>query len=102
MAKGKVNKTQLIKDAMTKNPDASPSEIAKGLSKYKINAQYVSVVKSNMKKKTGGKKVVRRKIKKKSEQSFTISELVKASKLAEELGGTARAKALLEALEKLT
>ena len=31
MAKTQVNKTQLIKDALAKNPKASPSEIAEGL-----------------------------------------------------------------------
>ena len=49
MAKTQVNKTQLIKDALAKNPKASPSEIAEGLKKHGISAQYVSTVKSSLK-----------------------------------------------------
>jgi predicted transcriptional regulator len=98
-AKKQVNKTQLIKDAMVKNPNASPAEIAKGLSKHGITAQYVSVVKSNLKK---GKKTTKRKgTGKKKEAAFTVSELVKAGKLAEELGGVEKAKEVLDVLGKL-
>ena len=100
--KSSPNKTQLIKDAMAANPNASPAEIAKGLTKYGISAQYVSVVKSNLKKKTGKKTTTKRKgAGKKKEAAFTVSELVKASKLAEELGGVEKAKEVLNVLGKL-
>lgn len=100
--KSSPNKTQLIKDAMAANPNASTAEIAKGLTKYGISAQYVSVVKSNLKKKTGKKTTTKRKgAGKKKEAAFTVSELVKASKLAEELGGVEKAKEVLNVLGKL-
>jgi len=110
MAKRKagVNKTELIKNALAKNPDASPTEIAKDLAKYKITPQYVSVVKSSMKKKTTKKTVKKpgnkssKRSTKTSEPAFTVSELVKANKLAEELGGIRKAKEVLDAIERIS
>ena len=99
--KSQPNKTQLIKDALKANPKASPAELAKKLGKHGISAQYVSVVKSNMKKKTGKKTGMRKGTGKKKEAAFTVSELVKASKLAEELGGVEKAKEVLSVLGKL-
>ena len=58
------NKSQAIRDALAANPDKSPKDIAELLSAqgYKLNAQYVSTIKSNANKKSGGgKMVVRRK-----------------------------------------
>jgi DNA-binding IscR family transcriptional regulator len=104
MAKKKVNKTQLIKDALAKNPKASPIEIAEGLKKHGISAQYVSTVKSSLKAKkptkTAKKKVAKRKVAKKSDK-VSLGDLVKASKLAEELGGVDKAQEMLNALAKL-
>jgi hypothetical protein len=55
------NKSQAIRDALSANPDKSPKEIAELLvaSGYKVNAQYVSTIKSNAKVKA--RRVVRRK-----------------------------------------
>ncbi len=114
MAKKKVNKTQLIKDALAKNPKASPSEIAEGLKNHGISAQYVSTVKSSLKakkptktakkkvaKKTvAKKKVAKKKVAKKSDK-VSLGDLVKASRLAEELGGVDKAQEMLNALAKL-
>ena len=63
MAKSKkeaVNKGQAIRDALQAYPEKSPSEIAEQLKAngLKVNAQYVSTIKSNAKAK--GRKVVRR------------------------------------------
>jgi hypothetical protein len=58
------NKSQAIREALAANPDKSPKEIAELLSAqgYKLNAQYVSTIKSNANKKAGGgRKVLRRK-----------------------------------------
>ena len=104
MAKKKVNKTQLIKDALAKNPKASPIEIAEGLKKHGISAQYVSTVKSSLKAKkptkTAKKKVAKTKVAKKSDK-VSLGDLVKASRLAEELGGVDKAQEMLNALAKL-
>ena len=103
-----VSKTQLIKEALAKSPNASPVEIAERLKDSGVTAQYVSTVKFNMKKKTGTgvtKKTVKKPTKKrnnKAEATFTVSELVKASRMAAELGGVDRARELLNAISKLS
>lgn len=98
--KPNVSKTQLIKEALAKTPNASPIEVAESLKKSGVTAQYVSTVKFNMNKK--GKKAVAKKTVRKAEQKFTLSELVKASRLAEELGGIDKAQELLNAIRKLS
>jgi hypothetical protein len=64
MAKEKVNKSQLIRDALTAMPDKAPTEIAEALnSKHglKLSGQYVSTIKSNMGKgKAKAKKAVKK------------------------------------------
>lgn len=103
--KSKVNKTQLIKEAMAKNPDATPIEIAESLKNSGITAQYVSTVKFNMKnkgQKPGAKKSGTRRTIGKGEPTYTLSELVKASELAEKLGGIEKATELLNAINKLS
>ena len=99
MAKKKVNKTQLIKDALAKNPKASPIEIPEGLKKNGISAQYVSTVKSSLKAKKPTK-TAKKKVAKKSDM-VSLGDLVKASRLAEELGGVDKAQEMLNALAKL-
>ena len=61
-AKSGVNKSQAIRDAMAAHPEKSPKEIAELLIEqgYKVNAQYVSTIKSNAKAKTVRRAVVRR------------------------------------------
>lgn len=98
-----VNKTQLIKEALAKNPDGSPIDIANRLKAMGVTAQYVSTVKFNMKK-NSGQAAVKKTAKKsgnKVEAAFTLSELVKARKLAEEVGGVDKAQELLNAISKL-
>ncbi len=108
MAKKKsVNKAKLIKDAMAANPEATPIEIAKKLSKHKITAAYVSNVKTTMgkkKKKTAKKttkKAARKTTKKPVSDRLSLSDLVKASRLAEELGSVEKAQEMLNALTKI-
>ena len=100
MAKRKVNKAKLIKDALAANPEASPVEIAKSLKKHGITANYVSNVKFSMrpKRKRGrpaGKKSAT------TSDKVSLGDLVKAKKLADELGGVDKAKSLLDAVAKL-
>ncbi len=98
-----VNKSKLIKDALAKSPNASPVEIADQLKSLGVTAQYVSTVKFNMKKSGNGvsKKYAKRSGKT-SEPTFTLSELIKANKLAEDLGGVEKAQELLSAISKLS
>jgi hypothetical protein len=59
--KAAANKSQAIRDALAAHPDKSPKEIAEILvaNGLKVNAQYVSTIKSNAKVKA--RRVVRRK-----------------------------------------
>jgi hypothetical protein len=91
------NKSQAIRDALAANPDKSPKEIAEGLvaQGFKVNAQYVSTIKSNAKVKA--RRVVRRG--KKAVGGFgpmgAALEFIKAA------GGLAEAKAILSTLEEI-
>jgi hypothetical protein len=101
MAKKKVNKAQLIKDAMAASPKASPAEIAKSLKKHGITAAYVSNVKSTAspkKKKKRGRPAAKKST---TSDKLSLGALVKAKKLADELGGVDKAKSLLDAVAKL-
>jgi hypothetical protein len=107
-SKKKINKTQLILDALAKYPNATPMEIAEKLKAHKISAGYVSTIKSAKKagkkktKRGAGKKTGRRGKRNGGGDNISMSSLVKAKQLADELGGVERAKALLDALAKLT
>ncbi len=100
MAKAKVNKAQLIKDAMAANPEASPIEVAKSLKKHGITAAYVSNVKSiaSPKKRKRGRPAGKKST---TSDRVSLGDLVKAKKLADELGGVDKAKSLLDAVAKL-
>lgn len=105
-----ISKTQLIRDELEKNPNASPTEIAEKLKSHKVSAQYVSTIKFNMKKK-GNKPPAKRGRKpgtttsvgrpSQSEPTYSLSDLVRANKLAEELGGVDKAQELLKVIDKL-
>ena len=103
----KKTKTQLIKDALAANPQAAPAEIAKQLAKHKVTAGYVSTIKSSMggKKKsatkTGKKPGAKKPATKAVSDKVSLSDLVKASKLADELGGVDKARELLNAVAKI-
>jgi len=99
-----VNKTQLIKAALAKSPNVSPVEIAERLKSSGVTAQYVSTVKFNMKKNGGNgvSKKPAKKSRKKTEATFTLSEFVKASRLAAEPGCVEQAKELMHAISKLS
>jgi len=101
MAKKKVNKAQLIKDALAANPEASPVEIAKSLKKHGITAGYVSTVKSSTRPKKKRGKPAGKKSATPSDK-VSLGDLVKAKKLSDELGGVDKAKGLLDAVAKLS
>ena len=61
-SKEEVNKSQAIRDALRASPDKSPSEIAEVLKAQGIdvNGQYVSTIKTNMRKTRRAVRKVRR------------------------------------------
>ena len=100
MAKKKTsaNKSQAIRDHLAKHPDDMPRAIVAALKKRNITATttLVSVVKS------------RRRRRKKAattqptvSDKISISALVQAKKMADQLGGIEEAQAALSALAKL-
>ncbi|SMP54713.1 hypothetical protein SAMN06265222_104283 [Neorhodopirellula lusitana] len=129
MAKKKsgVNKSKEIRDYYAANPKAKPLEVveamkAKGI---EVNAQFVSTVKSNSKKKTSkrgttaksasvaktparsAKRAVTakrpgRKPANAASGEISLDSLIKAKSLANEMGGIENARLALSALEQLT
>jgi hypothetical protein len=103
MAKSKkdaVNKSQAIRDALKAHPDKSPSEIAEALNSQgvKVNAQYVSTIKSNAKGKAR-KSVVKRKPGRAQNNGFGI--VAAAVKFIREAGGIEEAKRALHTVEEI-
>ena len=107
MAKKKktgVNKSQAIRDHLAKQPDDGPKAIVVALRKKKIKVTEALV--SNVKYVKSGKTKRRRKKKAATTQStvsdkISISTLVQAKKMADQLGGIEKAKTALAALAKL-
>src|SRR5580698_3070679 len=97
-AAGGPNKAQLIRDFMKDNPKAGPKVVAEavnGQHNLKVSAQYVSTIKALDKK--GGKKAMGRPkgtttAAAAAGGSDVISSLIQAKKLADAMGGVAKAK----------
>jgi hypothetical protein len=103
MAKRSTNKSQAIRDALEANPGKSPSEIAEVLKAkgLKINAQYVSTIKSGMKAKEGrARKVVRRR-KPGRASSNGFAPIEAALKFITDAGGIEQAKQALGTIERI-
>jgi hypothetical protein len=102
-AKQTVNKSQAIRDYMKANPKASPKETSEALTQQgiKVTAAFVSTVKTQAKNKRQAKKKAAPAAKPAISDKVSISTLVQAKKMAEQLGGVDKAKATLEALAKL-
>ena len=99
------NKARAIREYCASHPKDGPNAVAAALNKQKgwsISPQYVSTIKSNAKK-SGGKKTRASSATKprNGAETFTVSSLLTAKKLAEELGGVSQAKAALDAVSKL-
>jgi len=95
------NKTQLIKDELAKDANASPTDVAKKLKSHGVTAQYVSTVKSKIKSSSAPKKSAANTAKKASDK-VSLGDLIKAKNLADQLGGVEKAKELLNAIAKLS
>jgi hypothetical protein len=102
MANKKVNKTELIKEAISAAPEAKPKEIAATLKKHDITATYVSNVKAKLSAKprrrgrpkgSPGKSVGR--------PAATTDNLDAAIKFVEQSGGLKAAKAAIEKIDRI-
>jgi len=101
--KQEVNKSQAIRDALKQHPKAGPKEISEILSKQgiKVSAVFVSNVKSISKKKRGRRKKATAAVKPAVSDKVSISTLVQAKNLADQIGGVEKAKQMLDTLAKL-
>ena len=101
--KQKVNKSQAIRDYAKANPKAGPTEISETLTKQGINVTpgLVSNVMAKAKKKRRTKKKVAPAAKPAVSDKVSLSTLVQAKNLADQMGGIEKAKDALAALAKL-
>ena len=114
---GGPNKSAAIRDYVTAHPEAKPKEIVEAMKAQGINVStaFVSTIKSKTVgsgRKKKGRKAGRPKAAatpaaastsraSKADGNLSLDQLLKAKKLADELGGVAKARATLEALEKI-
>lgn len=114
---GGPNKSAAIREYVAANPEAKPKEIVDAMKSQgmDVSPAFVSTIKSksatggNKKKKArgGGRPKAPRAAASASTAraggggELSVNQLVKAKKLADELGGVANARAVLEALEKI-
>ncbi len=102
MAKEKLNKSQMIRDAVSANKKLSPTEIAAMLNEkhgLKISGQYVSTIKSNAAKKRGGRRGGRKSMKGAAGNGF--SAVGSALEFIKAAGGLEQAKQALGAIEQI-
>jgi hypothetical protein len=102
------NKSQAIREALEANPDKGPKEIAEIVQAqgFKVNAQYVSIIKSAAKKKAGGpgrtvrvKRAGGRRLA--GGMSSSGSPLQSALEFIQACGGLEQAKSVLVQVEQL-
>lgn len=114
MAKTKeeINKSQAIRDALRANRDKTPIEIAELLTKkgVDVNAQYVSTIKSNMRKTSKAVRKVRRGIQRAGRRSNLngktqfgngLQVINAAVELLKVSGGIEQAKSALATVEEI-
>lgn len=109
MAKKKVSKTELIKEALRETPDATPRDIANALKKHGVTATYVSNVKSTMNAKPkrrgrppGTTKAAKKTTRKTAAPSVASSgSLDAAIKFVQQSGGLKAAKQAIEKIEQI-
>ncbi|MDA1055845.1 MAG: hypothetical protein O3C40_36115 [Planctomycetota bacterium] len=101
MAKKKVNKTQLIKDAISVAPEATPKEIAATLTKHGVTATYVSNIKGKLNPKPKKRRRKGSPSKIAGRPAATPDTLNAAIKFVEQSGGLKAAKAAIEKIERI-
>ena len=99
--KKSVNKSDAIREHMQKHPSDGPSAISLALAKrgIKVTPAFVSTVKSNDRRKTGGDS--RKARGGKALDDATLRALTNAKKLVEETGSVSAAKAALDNYSRL-
>ena len=102
--KKKVNRSQLIRDYLAANPDDNVKAIVAAFAKKGIKISEALAANVKYKKQSPKKKATRKQAATKQpvvNDKISISTLVKAKRMAEELGGMDKAKQALAALAKL-
>jgi hypothetical protein len=112
MAKGAVNKSQMIRDALKANPRKSPSQIAEilkadGLS---VTGQYVSTIKSNWKKSRRRnarreltmRGTARRTRRGRTSRPSSMGGIPAALEFIRSAGGLEQAKSILQTIEEIS
>ncbi len=112
MAKGAVNKSQVIRDALKAHPRKSPSQIAEVLKEQglSVTGQYVSTIKSNWKKSRRRnarremtmRGTARRTRRGKSARGGSISGIAAALEFIRAAGSLEHAKSILRTIEEIS
>jgi len=106
-----VNKSRSIRNYLATNPKATPNEIVAALGKKGIKVspglvskvKYTSGPKRRLQKKTGKKRVVKRRHSgKRNAADLSVDDLLAAKQLADKLGGIGEVRRALDTLERLT
>ena len=94
-------KSQAIRDQLQATPDAMPKEIVAAIKSQgmKVTSQMVSTLRSKLN--NPPKKKRRKKRKVAGGEMVAVETLLKAKKLAEQLGGLDKAREAIDALAKL-
>ncbi len=98
-----VSKSQAIREYITANPDQGPKAVAEALNATGIDvtAAFVSTVKSTDKRKSGKRRGRPGRKPGGGGDALSLDLLLKAKRLAEQLGGVAEAKKAIDAYAKL-
>jgi hypothetical protein len=103
--KSNVNKSAAIREYFAENPKAKPKAVVVALAEkgVSVNAAFVSMIKTKMKKTGGlrGVRKVRAVLSRNGHSAITVADLLLAKEMANRLGGAARAREALDALAKL-
>lgn len=99
-----VNKSKAIREYKEKHGDAGPKAVAEGLAAegIKVTPQFVSTVLSNAKRKSGKKRRGRPRGRRAgAATNGSLTQLLQAKKLAEQMGGINAARQALDVLARL-
>jgi len=112
MAKGAVNKSQMIRDALKSHPRRSPSQIAEILKEQglSVTGQYVSTIKSNWKKSRRRntrraltmRGTARRTRRGRVAQAEAVSGISAALEFIRAAGGLGQAQSILQTIEQIS
>ena len=103
-AAGGPNKSEAIRNYKEKNPDAGPKGISAGLAKegVKVTPAFISTVLSNDRRKARkGRRKGGRKPGRQAAGGDALQALVQAKRLADQMGGVAKARSALDALARI-